>query len=221
MPIFGTQTRIFGTEMAQTKPKFMLIEHDRYYYQRKVPLEFQSAIGRKKWREPLGGQFDIAYDRLKVIRAEHDSLIAKLKDPEERRDYKTAKRREREAGESARIAAENATYDRWCRANGEKTEIEEFEAFLEANDLEELPVWDQVERKLEAVEHERNRHKPPTNDDIESLRDLLKRLAHSESEDAVRIELLPHPEFNSLIDDAIDPAKVHVTFERSSNFYQL
>ena len=68
MPIFGTQTLIFGTDMAQTKPKYLLIEHGRYFYQRKVPLEFQALIGRKKWRAPLGGDFDLAYDRLRELR---------------------------------------------------------------------------------------------------------------------------------------------------------
>jgi len=40
VPIFVTQTQFFGTEMTRTKPQYLLIEHDRYFYQRKVPLDY-------------------------------------------------------------------------------------------------------------------------------------------------------------------------------------
>lgn len=212
MPIFGTQTQTFGTDMTQTKPKYMLIEHDRYFYQREVPLEFQAAVGRKKWRAPLGGDFDAAYDRLKELRAEHDTLVAKLKDPEERRDYKAAKRREREAKQSARIAAEEAAYDRWCVANGVKTDQEEHQAFLEEYGLEEIPVWEKAERWLEAFEHERNRRRSPSQEEIESVQDLLKRLARAAPEETTRIELPPYPEFKALVANASETAKSIVTF---------
>ncbi len=39
--------------MTKLTPKFMFVERGRYYYQRKVPLEFQSTVGCKKWRAPL------------------------------------------------------------------------------------------------------------------------------------------------------------------------
>lgn len=215
MPIFGTQKRIFGTDMAQTKPKFMLIEHDRYFYQRKVPLEFQSVVGRKKWRAPLGADFDAAYEKLKVVRAEHDALLTKLKDPEEHRTYKSARRREREAEEDARIAAEDAAYERWCRANGEKTDEELYEEFLDQNGLEEEPVWEKAERWIEAFEHERNRHRSPSHNDIESVQDLLRRMARDAPEKTTRIELPPHPEYKTLVANAIDAVKANVTFASS------
>jgi integrase len=198
--------------MAQTKPKYMLIEHGRYFYQRKVPLDFQAAVGRKKWRAPLGDDFDAAYDRLKEIRAEHDTLIAKLKDPDERRDYKAAKRREREAKQSARIVAEEAAYDRWCGTNGVKTDQEEHQAFLEENGLEEIPVWEKAERWLEAFEHERNRRRSPSQGEIESVQGLLKRIARAAPEETTRIELPPYPEFKALVANASDTAKSIVTF---------
>lgn len=47
--------------MPQTKPDYMLVERGRYYYQRKVPLDLQAAVGRKKWRAALGKDFDEAY----------------------------------------------------------------------------------------------------------------------------------------------------------------
>lgn len=159
MPIFGTQTHIFGTDMAQTKPIFMLVEHGRYFYQRKVPLEFQRAIGRTKWRAPLGGDFDAAYDRLREIRDEHTALLAKLKDPEERRDHKAKQRRLREADEGARIAAEDAAYERWCHTNGLKTEEEEY---FEVNGEDDEPAWEKAERWFGAFEHERIRDAAPT-----------------------------------------------------------
>ena len=112
--------------MAQTKPIVMLVEHGRYFDQRRVPLEFQSAIGRKKWRAPLGDDFAAAYDKLKELRDEHTALLAKLKDPEVRRDHKAKQPREREMGKRERVVAEDAAYERWCCANGVKTEEEEY-----------------------------------------------------------------------------------------------
>ena len=187
----------------------MLIEHDRYYYQRKVPLEFQSAVGRKKWREPLGNDFDVAYDRLKVIKGEHDALLARIKDPEERRDYCAAQRRKTELEGAERIAAEDQAYEQWCRANGVQTEEEEYADFYGADDE---PPWEKAERWLEALEHERNRHSRPSEEEVDSVQALLGRLARSDSEGTFRIELPPHPEYKVLVANAANAAKNKVTF---------
>ena len=58
MPVFDTKTQIFDAEMAQTKPKYHLIEHGRYLIQRKVSFEFRALIGRKKWHAPFSGELD-------------------------------------------------------------------------------------------------------------------------------------------------------------------
>ena len=64
--------------MAETKPEYRLIEHGRYFFQRRVPLHFQSAVGRKKWRAPSGNDHDAANDRLKVMRAERHQIQGHL-----------------------------------------------------------------------------------------------------------------------------------------------
>lgn len=57
----------------------MLIEQDRYFYQRKVPLDFQRTVGQKKWRAPLGDDFEIVFEKLKALRDEHTALLERLK----------------------------------------------------------------------------------------------------------------------------------------------
>lgn len=104
----------------------MLIEHGRFIYHRKVPLEFQSTVGRKKWRARMGDDCDTAYVRLKAIKDDHDTLSARLKPPEERRDCRTAQRRAREVEAIAREAAKDAAYDKRCHANGVHTGIEQY-----------------------------------------------------------------------------------------------
>ncbi len=47
----------------------MLVERGRYYYQRKVPLDLQPAVGVKKWRAPLGKDFDEAYANCAISNA--------------------------------------------------------------------------------------------------------------------------------------------------------
>lgn len=207
MPIFGTQTRIFGTDMAQTKPKFMLVEHDRYFYQRKVPLEFQSAVGRKKWRAPLGADFDAAYDRLKIIREEHDTLLARLKNPEDRRDHKTTQRRNRELEAAVREAEEDAAYEKWCHANGIQTEMEQY---IEEAGEDREPVWEKAERWMAAFEYERAKDIHPTQDDIDGVNNLLGRLSRSDGD--IKIELPPHPEYKALVADADEAARCRVSF---------
>lgn len=136
--------------MAQTKPKYMLIEHDRYFYQRKVPLDFQRSVGRKKWRAPLGSDFDAAYTRLKVIEAEHDALLEKLQCPDGKQEHATKVRRNITDAQYARQAREGAADEKWCHDNGVKTYEEEYTEFVKENDPVDLPVRQEMERWLGA-----------------------------------------------------------------------
>jgi hypothetical protein len=210
--IFGTQMRIFGTEMTQTKPKYMLIEHGRYFYQRKVPLEFQALIGRKKWRAPLGGDFDTAFERLKEVRIEHDALLALLTDPEELQNYRTSSRRKSEIQEYARMSAEDAAYEKWCHANGLKTEVEEY---FEQHGEDDEPAWEKVRRWLTALEFERTAHKPPSEDEVDGVRDLLARMARSGEDGTFSIELPPFEAYKSLVLGADETIRTRIKFARS------
>lgn len=165
--------------MPQTKPDYMLVERGRYYYQRKVPLDLQPAIGRKKWRAPLGKDFDEAYGRLRDLKHEHDTLIARLENAEERQNYKTAQRRKREEAKYDRWAKEDAAEEKWCIENGLKTEAEEYADYLEdlkAAGYQEAPPWEHAEAHLEATELERRRHLPPTAEEVEQKRSLINDL---------------------------------------------
>ena len=127
----------------------------RYFYQRKVPLDFQRAVGRKKWRAPLGNDFDAAYTRLKDIKAEHDALLKQLQNPDEKRDHTTAIRRNLTDAKYKRWGNADTKYENWCRENGTKTDHEEYLAFIEENDLAEPSTREQMERWLHAFDHER------------------------------------------------------------------
>lgn len=207
MPIFGTQTHLFGTDMAQTKPKFMLIEHGRYFYQRKVPLEFQTAVGRKKWRAPLGDDFDTAYDRLKEIKSDHDTLLKRLKNPEERRDYRAAQRRKREGEVADQEAAEDAAYEKWCHVNGAKTEEDEH---FEIHGEDDEPAWEKADRWIAAFDDERTKDMRPSQDEVDGVRNLLGRLARSDGD--FNVDLPPHPEYKALVASAPDAAKSRISF---------
>jgi len=179
--IFGTQKQIFGTEMTQTKPKYMLIEHKRYFYQRKVPLEFQAVVGRTKWRAPLGSDFDQAYERLKVIRKGHDDLLTRLLEPDERQSFQTDRRRNDEAKRAAMEDDNDNAYEEWCRANGVKTEeqlySEHEDRLVALGPHERIPEWEHAKSWIEAIVFERDNpdkrvlHEFPMDDD--EYHDLL------------------------------------------------
>ncbi len=157
-PIFGTFGGVFGTDM-QTKPRFLLAERGRYFYQKKVPQHLQTALGCKKWRAPLGSDFDEACDRLRDLRSEHDALIAKLEDPDARRDAKTATRRRSEATKQAGWAAEDKAYEAGQHAVGETTETEDYlaveAAALAAREIESEAPHERAARWIKAIEYER------------------------------------------------------------------
>ncbi|MEP2028174.1 MAG: hypothetical protein ABJI96_05635 [Paracoccaceae bacterium] len=112
--------------MPLTKPRYMLIEHGRYFYQRKVPLALQSVIGRKKWRAPLGDDFDQAYERLKSKRSEHDALLKRLEDPVEKQKHKTQNRLKIEQKQNEDYVRDEDAYEEWCLLQSIKTETEEY-----------------------------------------------------------------------------------------------
>ena len=72
-------------KMGKANVKYLLEEHDRYLYQRKVPLDMQSSVDTKKWCAPLGPDMDNALDTrdtLREIKKQHDALIDELENPD-------------------------------------------------------------------------------------------------------------------------------------------
>ncbi|MDH5452419.1 MAG: hypothetical protein OEX14_03610, partial [Paracoccaceae bacterium] len=103
--------------MLQPKIPYLLPERGRFYYQRRVPLDFQDAVGTKKWRKPVGGEYLTAVDEVRKLTKEHDALLATLKNPEERRDHKAKTRRARETAKAAADIIADAAYRKWLAAN--------------------------------------------------------------------------------------------------------
>ncbi|MCK0104395.1 phage integrase SAM-like domain-containing protein [Pseudohalocynthiibacter sp. F2068] len=65
--------------MKTKKIRYLLEERGRYYYQRKVPKNLVPAIKADRWHLPVGPDFEIATDRVKELKKEHDAIIAKAK----------------------------------------------------------------------------------------------------------------------------------------------
>ena len=65
------------------KVKYLKIDRGRYYYQRRVPDQFQELLGISKWQVPCG---DVSYAKAVQLvvnwAEEHDDLLAKLRTPD-------------------------------------------------------------------------------------------------------------------------------------------
>lgn len=125
-----------------------------------MPQHLQTTLGCKKWRAPLGANFDDACDRLRELRSEHDALIAKLEDPDARQDAKTASRRQAEVKQQTAWDAEDSKYEAAQHAVGETTETEDYlaaeaEAFA-TGEIEPEAPHDRAAGWIAAIEHERN-----------------------------------------------------------------
>ena len=119
---------------------------------------------------------------MRDLKHEHDTLIARLENSEERQIYKTAQRRKQEEAKYDRWAKEDAAEEKWRIENGLKTEAEEYVDYLEdlkAAGYQKAPPWEQAEAHMEATELERRRHLPPTAEEIEEKRSLINDLPGS------------------------------------------
>jgi hypothetical protein len=65
--------------MTAKKIRYLLEEKGRYYYQRKVPKALTHVMKTDRWHLPVGNEFETATDRVKELKKEHDTLIAKVK----------------------------------------------------------------------------------------------------------------------------------------------
>ena len=106
---------------TSTTPKVphLLFERGRYYYQRKVPLDVQDAVGFKKWREPVGADLGSAIDRVRELTKQHTELLGRLKDSEARQDFKTEQRRHRERVHAEKSAAADTAYREFLASTGQ------------------------------------------------------------------------------------------------------
>ena len=94
--------------MSQEKIPHVHKDRGRYYYRRKVPADFQDVVGVKEWREPVGESYTDAVRQVLKLTEEHDKLLSRLQNPEHRRDHQTAVRRDSEARQTVKNAADDA-----------------------------------------------------------------------------------------------------------------
>lgn len=185
--------------MASDKIPHLLFERGRYYYQRKVPLNFQEALGAKKWRQPLGAEYLLAVDRVRALTKEHDTLLLSLKDPGKRSDWKSETRRAREAELSAKDTAADAAYRQWLSNNN--SEDPEFfgedprSLSLDA-DTHERP-WESANRFMVSLDHARTEpHCDPAF--LQALQEQLE----ASNANPPRVTLPPYPEYRAFVDAA-------------------
>ncbi|WP_299548196.1 DUF6538 domain-containing protein [uncultured Tateyamaria sp.] len=192
----------------------MLLKHDRYFYQRKVPLDLQPVVGFKKWRAPLGKDLDEAYDKLRDLKQQHDALINELVDAETRQDFKTKNRRQREEAQYHAEAQSDRAYDEWRRSQGLKTVDEEFK-----NTFPEYAgsPWRLARELVAGIEADRSRHLPPSANEVEDMRrvfDKISSLPRSQKPD--RIKLPPYVVFKELAAELPEDVQSLIRFEERS-----
>lgn len=185
--------------MTSAKIPHLLFERGRYYYQRKVPLDFHDVVGTKKWRQPLGAEYLPAVDRVRSLTKEHDALLQSLQDPEKRRDRKTATRRTREAEQLEKDTAADAAYRQWLSDN-DRDDREFFgedptSLSLDA-DARERP-WESAARFMASLDSART--EPQCEPEV--LKILIPHIEKSEA-DPPRLTLPPYPEYQSMIEAA-------------------
>ncbi len=181
--------------MPKDKIPHLLYERGRYYYQRRVPQRFQSAIGHKKWRSPVGADFPEAVDRVRALTKKHNELLEKLVDPEEFRKAKTAVRRSSEAEESSQNAKLDKDYAEWLTAKGLNDDpffgLDENSRRL--NKAKRSKPWESAQEWFIALDHERM---PAPN--IELATDLIKAKLNGGT-DSTQLVLPPYPEYRELV----------------------
>lgn len=196
--------------MGKANVKYLLEESDRYFYQRKVPLDLQPSVGVKKWRAPLGPDLDTALDRLREIKGQHDKLIDELSDTETRQNFKTKNRRSREHAHDLKQSAEIDADDVWRRVNGIKTDDEEYAEFYP--DLADNP-WMQVEELVEGIEEERKRHLPPDEQELQEMREMVAHIGSLPAKGRPKLKLAPFGDFKKLIANQSKDIQAFVRFE--------
>jgi len=185
--------------MASDKIPHLLLERGRFYYQRKVPLDFHDVVGTKKWRQPLGAEYLPAVDRVRALTKEHDALLLSLQDPEKRRDRKTATRRTRESEQLEKDTAADAAYRQWLSDNDRDDPVffgEDPTSLSLDADARERP-WESAARFMASLDSART--EPLCDPDF--LKTLIAHLEASEA-DPPRLTLPPYPEYQSMIEAA-------------------
>lgn len=198
--------------MAIDKIPHLLREAGRYYYQRRVPFALQDIIGRKKWREPVGAEYLSAVDKVRELTKQHDTLIARLADPMERQDYKTAQRRKQETLKKERLAAEDDAYRKWLQARGleDPGYFGEDPASRAAYEAVMARPWEWAATTLENLE--KKRAPKPDVADFKKWVGFFDSLKVPDDEPLPRWAFPPFPEYLPLWEAAGERARAQIWF---------
>ncbi|MGO4906987.1 DUF6538 domain-containing protein [Pseudorhodobacter sp. W20_MBD10_FR17] len=194
--------------MTQPKIPHLLLERGRYYYQRKVPLDFHDVIGKKKWREALGPDHLPAVDRVRALTKEHDALLARLENPDERRDHRAISRRAREAQREVEGRAADLGYRRWLseRDLHDPAFFDEDEKSVALVAEMRARPWKSATSLVSALEAERR-----VEADMPMLRALTDHFGAGEGAEGQAV-LPPLPAYHGAIAAAPDRVKAAIKF---------
>ena len=202
--------KVFGTEMTKNKIPHLLFERSRYYYQRRVPIRFQSAIGHKKWREPMGADFPEAIDRVRTLTKQHDALLETLQNPVEFRTAKTNVRRAHEEEGAAQDNKHDKQYERWLEKEGINDDAYFGRDQVSMGLYEAIKVrpWENARKLMKALETERS----PAPDLI-FVRRWIDAMQLDRAGDT-SISLPPYEEYRQLVSDAPTHVRNRISFAK-------
>ncbi|PCJ10531.1 MAG: hypothetical protein COB16_00515 [Rhodobacteraceae bacterium] len=204
------KSRFSVPSMSSDKIPYLLFERGRYYYQRKVPLGFQDVIGTKKWREPAGKDYLLAVDKVRALSKEHNTLLASLKNPDERRDHKTKTRRKQEQERAAKNVIEDEKYRIWLEANNmEDLGFSGEDPYLDAlNDAMYARPWESAADWLAGLEKSRT-----VSPNLPSLHRYIEYINSTET--SFQITFPPFPEYKTEVAAASDRVRETISFSLS------
>jgi hypothetical protein len=143
--------------MAIEKIRHVHKDRGRYYYRRKVPIEFQDSIGAKQWRVPVGVDYSAAVRQVLELTDEHDALLRRLQNPEHRRDHKSKERRAREVQQAVQEDNSSDAYRQWLisRDEADPAFFGEDETSLALSEQVRTRPWESATRLVAGLELER------------------------------------------------------------------
>ena len=172
---------------AEKKVKYLKLDRGRYYYQRRVPDQFQELLGISKWQMPCGNVNYAKAVQLVVNWAEeHDDLIAKLRT---REGYN--------AIEASILRDEDKVFAEIDATQEGAPLYSEGDVLLRLEQLEK--PWMVALQQVADLDSYHGQAKAPEHE-LMQLKARISR-AEAQGEKLGKITLVPYPEFIELAED--------------------
>ena len=181
-----------------TKVRYLKVDRGRYYYQRRVPDQFQELLGFSKWQMPCG---EVSYAKAVQLivnwAEEHDDLLARLRTSD---GYDSI--------EASILRSDDVAIDQHIELSGGTGLILEDDDLVRVDDLKR--PWQAALAEIQILDNEKANLNAPEND----LLQLKAKIGHSKLSGLVigLIKLPPYPEFLELAQTHINDTDV-VQFE--------